>query len=337
MSSQITMPYVKLGEKCGLKISRIILGVMQYGSADWMINDHDEAIKQLKYAYDKGINAFDTANVYSAGESEVILGKFLAQHKIPRESVVILTKTYNPDGKPEDRGPAGLANHRGLSRKRIFASVKGSLDRLGLDYIDVLQCHRFDVETPIEETMQALHDVVQLGWVRYIGMSSCWAWQFQLMQQYAISNRLTPFVSMQNQHSAMYREEEREMMPMLKYYGIGVIPWGPMAGGLITRPFKDMKATVRAAGLPKDGRGDQPGDKRVVDKVEEIATKRNVPMAEIALAWSLQSPWVTAPIVGIKSTERLDELLKALETKLTAEEIESINEQYEPVKVRGHT
>ncbi|ORY31008.1 NADP-dependent oxidoreductase domain-containing protein [Naematelia encephala] len=337
MSGEHEMKYVNLG-KSGLKVSKLILGCMQYGSGqDWMIPDHDEGIRQLKYAYDQGINTFDTANTYSAGESEVILGKFLKQHSIPRESVVILTKTFNTEGTLEEKGPAGWINQKGLSRKRIFASVKGSLERLGLEYIDLLQCHRFDKETPIEETMQALHDVVQAGWVRYVGMSSCWAWQFQIMQQYAINNRLTPFISMQNQHSAMYREEEREMMPMLKHFGVGVIPWGPIAAGLLCRPHKEMDSTTRGAGRPRDGRGEQSGDKLIIDKVEEIAKKRGVPMAEVAVAWSCGSEWVTAPIVGIRSTDRLDELIKGMNFELTKEERKSIDELYLPVKVRGHT
>ncbi|WVR04625.1 hypothetical protein IAU60_001636 [Kwoniella sp. DSM 27419] len=331
------MQYVNLG-KSGLKVSKLILGCMQYGSGQaWMITDHDEGIKQLKYAYDQGINTFDTANVYSAGESEVILGKFLKQHNIPREGVVILTKTFGPDGKVEDKGPAGLINNKGLSRKRIFASVKGSLERLGLDYIDLLQVHRWDPDTPFEETMEALHDVVKLGWVRYIGMSSCWAWQFQLMQQYAIQHRLTPFISMQNQHSAMYREEEREMMPVLKHFGVGVIPWGPMAAGILCRPVQEMDATVRGANQEKDGRGKHPSDQAIVSKVEEIAKKRGVSMAEVAIAWSCQSQWVTAPIVGVRSTERLDELIRGMTLGLTDDEINEINELYKPVAIRGHT
>ncbi|WVQ98054.1 hypothetical protein IAU59_005176 [Kwoniella sp. CBS 9459] len=334
--SQHKMQYVNLG-KSGLKVSKLILGCMQYGSGqEWMIPDHEEGIKQLKYAYDQGINTFDTANVYSAGESEVILGKFLKQHNIPREGVVILTKTFGPDGKEEEKGPAGLVNNKGLSRKRIFASVQGSLERLGLDYVDLLQVHRWDPETPFEETMQALHDVVQKGWVRYIGMSSCWAWQFQLMQQYAIQNRLTPFISMQNQHSAMYREEEREMMPMLKHFGVGVIPWGPMAAGLLCRPFKDMNSTPRGANKQPDGRGQQPSDKLIIDKIEEIAQKRNVSMAEVAISWSCHSEWVTAPIVGIRSTERLDELIRGMELQLSEDETKDINGLYQPVNIRGH-
>ncbi|WRT64788.1 uncharacterized protein IL334_001722 [Kwoniella shivajii] len=328
------MQYVNLG-KSGLKVSKLILGCMQYGSGqEWMIPDHDEGIKQLKYAYDQGINTFDTANVYSGGESEVILGKFLKKHEIQRESVVILTKVFGTDGKVEDKGPAGWTNQKGTNRKRVFASVKASLERLQVEYIDLLQVHRWDSETPFEETMQALHDVVQNGWVRYVGMSSCWAWQFQLMQQYAIQNRLTPFISMQNQHSAMYREEEREMMPMLKHFGVGVIPWGPMAAGLLCRPFSEMDNTTRTK--QPDGRGQQPSDKLIIDKIEEISKKRNVTMAEVAIAWSCQSPWVTAPIVGVKSTERLDELIKGMQLGLKEEELKEINELYKPVAIRGH-
>ncbi|WWC67924.1 uncharacterized protein I206_101843 [Kwoniella pini CBS 10737] len=330
------MQYVNLG-KSGLKVSRLILGCMQYGSGqDWMIPDHDEGIKQLKYAYDKGINTFDTANVYSGGESEVILGEFLKQHEIPRESVVILTKVSGTDGKLEEKGPAGWTNQKGLSRKRIFASVQSSLKRLQLDYVDLLQVHRWDPETPFEETMEALHDVVKNGWVRYIGMSSCWAWQFQLMQQYAIHNRLTPFISMQNQHSAMYREEEREMMPMLKHFGIGVIPWGPLAAGLLCRPFEEMNSTIRGANKPPDGRGEQPSDKLIIEKIENLSKKYNCTMAEIAINWSCNSKWVTAPIVGVRSTERLDELIKGMNMELEENELKEISDLYQSVAIRGH-
>ncbi|WVQ83229.1 hypothetical protein IAT38_005368 [Cryptococcus sp. DSM 104549] len=330
------MKYVNLG-KSGLKVSQLILGCMQYGSGQsWMIPDHAEGIRQMKYAYDLGINTFDTANVYSGGESEIILGEFLRVHAIPRENVVILTKTFNPEGTLEEKGPAGLANQQGLSRKRIFASVQGSLDRLGIDYIDVLQCHRFDPETPIEETMEALHDVVKAGWVRYIGMSSCWAWQFQLMQQYALHNRLTPFISMQNQHNAMYREEEREMMPMLKHFGVGVIPWGPLAAGLLCRPYDAMTSTPRGALRTRDGRGQQPSDRLIIDKIEELATERGCSMAQVAIAWSCQSEWVTAPIVGVRSTETLEELVRGAGMELSKEEVREIDGLYMPVRIRGH-
>lgn len=218
------VPYVRLGNS-GLKVSRIILGCMSYGSSEWMpwVLGEEEGVRHIKAAYDMGIQTFDTANIYSKGLSEVILGKAIKQHNLPREELVIMTKVHglvtrtvtekHVGQNPED---FGYVNQEGLSRKHIFDSVKHSLRRLQLDYIDVLQCHRFDENTPIEETMQALHDVVRAGWVRYIGMSSCWAWQFHAMQNYAITHGLTPFISMQNHYNMIYREEEREMMPVLK-------------------------------------------------------------------------------------------------------------------------
>jgi len=340
MSQTTKMQYVNLG-KSGLKVSRLILGCMTYGSAQgWMIPDEEEAFKQLKYAYDLGINTFDTANVYSFGQSELILGKFLKKYDIPRESVVIMTKTYHPDNrdnKADVKAPSGWTNMHGLSRKRIFASVKDSLERLQLDYMDVLQCHRFDKDTPIAETMQALHDVVQSGLVRYIGMSSCWAWQFQIMQQYAIHNRLTPFISMQNQHNAMYREEEREMMPTLEYFGVGSIPWGPLAAGILCRPYAEPVQSTRGALRAKANQGAQEADKPIIDAVEAIAKKHGVTMAQIALAWSLHNKYVCAPIIGINSTERLDDLIKALDVKLSHQEIAEIEQGYKPQKISGHT
>ncbi|GFZ51767.1 oxidoreductase with NAD+ or NADP+ as acceptor [Saitozyma sp. JCM 24511] len=285
------MEYVRLGSS-GLKVSRIILGCMSYGSGfSWMIEDEQEAIKQMKHAYDRGINTFDTANVYSSGESEILLGRMLKQHKIPRENVVIMTKTFFP---------------------HVFASVKESLQRLQLDYIDVLQCHRFDKDTPIEETMQALHDVVKAGYVRYIGMSSCFAWQFQLMQQYALNNGLTPFISMQNQYNALYREEEREMMPTLEHFGVGCIPWGPLSGG-------------------------KESDDQIVNIVGKIAEAREIPMVQVSLAWVLSKKFVTAPIVGVRSTDRLDEVVASVQVKLSDEEIEAIDGAYKTQAVKGHS
>jgi len=340
MSHPSKMQYVNLG-KSGLKVSRLILGCMTYGSAqEWMIPDEEIAFTQLKAAYDAGINTFDTANVYSFGQSELILGKFLKKYNIPRENVVIMTKTFQPDNrdnKADVKEPSGWINLQGLSRKRIFASVKNSLERLQLEYIDVLQCHRFDKETPIEETMQALHDVVQSGLVRYIGMSSCWAYQFQIMQQYAIHNKLTPFISMQNQHNAMYREEEREMMPTLEYFGVGSIPWGPLAAGLLCRPYAAHGDSTRGAGRVKQNQGAQEYDKPIIDAVEAIAKKKGISMAQVALAWSLHSKYVCAPIIGINSTERLDDLLKGLHVKLSHEEIKSIEEGYQSQSIKGHS
>ncbi|KAG2015689.1 hypothetical protein CC2G_008934 [Coprinopsis cinerea AmutBmut pab1-1] len=225
-ADKVKMPYVRLGNS-GLKVSKIILGTMSYGSPEWQkwVLGEEEGIQHIKYAYEAGINTFDTANVYSNGLSEVILGKAIKQLNLPRDEIVVLTKVYGTVGREPSTifGPSNInpdeyryVNQHGLSRKHIFDSVKHSLERLQLDYIDLLQCHRFDYNTPIEETMQALHDVVKAGYVRYIGMSSCYAWQFQVMQNYAIKNNLTPFISMQNHYNLVYREEEREMFPTLK-------------------------------------------------------------------------------------------------------------------------
>ncbi|CAK5276844.1 unnamed protein product [Mycena citricolor] len=268
MSSTQTTPqrrvgYVRLGNS-GLKVSQIILGCMSYGSPEWRswILDEEETAKHIKHAYEAGIQTFDTANVYSNGMSEVALGKAIKKLGLPREELVIMTKVRHPVGKTADtnavelfvKGPdnCGYVNQHGLSRKHIFDSVQASLKRLQVDYIDVLQCHRFDYATPIEETMKALHDVVQAGYVRYIGMSSCFAWQFHVMQNYAITNHLTPFISMSNQYSLLHREEEREMMPTLKHFGVGSIPWSPLARGALTRPYAPPSAeAVQAMAMIK--------------------------------------------------------------------------------------
>ncbi|KAG5716790.1 putative aryl-alcohol dehydrogenase, partial [Termitomyces sp. T112] len=313
------VPYVRLGNS-GLKVSRIILGTMQYGTSKWQewVLSEEEAIEHIKLAYDAGIQTFDTANVYSNGLSEIILGKAIKQLQLPREEIVILTKVYftvareyatnlvATGEKPED---LGYVNQRGLNRKHIFDSVKASLQRLGVEYIDVLQCHRFDYETPIEETMQALHDVVKAGYVRYIGMSSCHAYQFHQMQNYAITHNLTPFISMQNHHSILYREEEREMFPTLKLFGVGAIPWSPLARGLLTRPMREQTKRggtdrflhhyLKAAGTPE-----------IVKRVEDLATQKGLSMAQIAVMWSLSKEGVTAPIVGTTSIKNLEELIE---------------------------
>ncbi|WVW80092.1 hypothetical protein I302_102065 [Kwoniella bestiolae CBS 10118] len=342
MSSEIEnkMQYVRLG-KSGLKVSKIILGCMSYGvkrPADnwtWVLEE-EEALKHLKHAYDRGINTFDTADTYSQGNSERILGKFLKTYNIPRESVVIMTKTYMAWGDEKSYGPAGYVNNSRLSRKRIFAAIKGSLERLGTDYVDVFQCHRFDYDTPIEETMQALHDIVQAGHVRYLGMSSCYAWQFQLMQQYAIQNKLTPFISMQNYHNAIYREEEREMMPTLQHFGVGSIPWSPLGGGKLCRPLTSESSTERSSTLKMYGQATT-ADERIISTIEQIAKERDISMAQVALAWSLSKEFVSAPIIGTTSIEKLDDLLKGLQVELTKEEVDRIDGGYEPKAIFGHS
>ncbi|EIW66533.1 hypothetical protein M231_02287 [Tremella mesenterica] len=330
------MKYINLG-RSGLKVSQIILGCMSYGvkrpkdNLIWVLEE-EEAMKHLKYAYDSGINAFDTADTYSQGDSERILGKFLKKYEIPRESVVIMTKTYMEFGEKEWYGPAGFVNNSRLSRKRIFAAVKNSLERLQTDYVDVFQCHRFDKDTPIEETMQALHDIVQAGYTRYIGMSSCWAWQFQLMQQYALHKNLTPFITMQNYHNAIYREEEREMMPTLQHFGVGCIPWSPLGGGALCRPI-DTDPTERSK---VNNKTFSPSTQAIIRQVEKIASNRGVTMAQVALAWSISKPFISAPIVGTTSLIKLEDLIKGCELELTVEEVKSIDELYEPMGIMGH-
>ncbi|CDO77776.1 hypothetical protein BN946_scf185041.g8 [Trametes cinnabarina] len=339
------MEYVRLGNS-GLKVSKIILGCMSYGSPEWQgwVLGEEEALKHIKYAYDQGITTFDTANVYSNGLSEVILGKAIKQFNLPREELVIMTKVYFPVAKepgtnifasgktPEE---LGIINQKGLNRKHIFDSVKASLKRLQLDYIDLLQCHRFDYDTPIEETMQALHDVVKAGYVRYIGMSSCYAYQFHQMQNYAITHNLTPFISMQNHYSLIYREEEREMFPTLKHFGVGSIPWSPLGRGLLTHPLNTE--TLRSKTDKYLQIYKIPAIPAIVGRVEELAKKKGVSMAQIATAWILSKPGVTAPIIGTTSLKNLEDILGALDVKLTEDEIKYLEEPYQPVPILGHS
>ncbi|KAH8980538.1 Aldo/keto reductase [Lactarius akahatsu] len=340
------IPYVRLG-KSGLKVSRIILGMMSYGDPHWQrwVLGEKEAIEHVKFAYERGVNAFDTADLYSNGLSEVYLGNAIKVLNLPREEIVVMTKVFFAVGKigdeaiwtstPADLDKIGFVNQHGLSRKHIFDSVKKSLERLQLDYIDVLQCHRFDTSTPIEETMQALHDVVKAGYVRYIGMSSCYAWQFHVMQNYAITNNLTPFISMQNHHSLVYREEEREMFPTLSHFGVGIIPWSPLARGLLTRPFKTDAVTSRGnADLYTNEYLEGAGTQEVVNRVEEISKKRGISMAQVSLAWSLTR--VTAPVIGSTSIKNLEELINGTEITLTQEEIQHLEEPYKARSVMGH-
>ncbi|KAJ7167137.1 Aldo/keto reductase [Mycena crocata] len=336
------MPYVRLGNS-GLKVSKIILGCMSYGSPEWhglkWVLPEKAGMEQIKFAYDSGINAFDTAAVYSDGMSEEILGKAIKEYKLPRDEIVVMTKVfgYSAWKKPKEADGARTVNQRGLSRKHIFDSVKNSLTRLQLDYIDLLQCHRFDDNTPIEETMHALHDVVKAGYVRYIGMSSCWAWQFHVMQNYAIAHNLTPFISMQNHHSLLYREEEREMFPTTKHFGVGIIPWSPLARGMLTRPMDALKETSRGSGDPFVHMYDAGGAGEIVGRVEELAKKRGVSMAQIALAWSMGKDGVIAPIIGTTSTEKITDSIAAVHLKLTPEEMAFLEEPYRPLPVFGHS
>jgi len=314
---------------------------MSYGTPEfqsWVLPE-EEGIKHIKAAYDAGINTFDTANVYSNGLSEIILGKAIKQHNLNRDEIVVMTKVFFAVGKEfgtQDKSEAdGYVNQQGLSRKHIFESVKHSLDRLQLDYVDVLQCHRFDNDTPIEETMQALHDVVQAGYTRYIGMSSCYAWQFQAMQNYAINNHLTPFISMQNHYNLVYREEEREMMPTLKHFGVGSIPWSPLARGLLTRP---LGVTTTRGGTDRwiGNYAKFDSDNDIVNRLEKISKEKGASMAQIALAWTMKKDGVTAPIVGTTSLDNLKDLLGAVQINLTEEDLEYLEEPYQARAVFGH-
>ncbi|KAF8803250.1 Aldo/keto reductase [Phlegmacium glaucopus] len=344
MSENKKMSYVRLGNS-GLKVSQIILGCMSYGSPDWQqwVLPEEESIKHIKAAYDAGINTFDTANVYSNGRSEIILGKAIKQHNLPRDEIVVLTKVYFTVGRTinttllsvDAADKEGYVNQHGLSRKHIFESVKHSLERLQLDYVDVLQCHRFDKDTPIAETMQALHDVVQAGYVRYIGMSSCWAWQFHAMQNYAINNKLTPFISMQNHYNLVYREEEREMFPTLKHFDVGAIPWSPLARGLLTRPIGADTIRGQTDRMIK-GYSKNEGTVEIVNVVEKIAKAKGVSMAQLSLAWVMSRDGVSAPIVGTTSLENLYDLLGAVDVKLTEEEKKELEAPYLPQAAIGH-
>ncbi|BCG57105.1 aldo/keto reductase [Paenibacillus sp. URB8-2] len=325
------MDYVKLG-RTGLEVSRLCLGCMSYGvpergMAPWSLNE-EESRPFIKRALELGINFFDTANVYSDGTSEEIVGRALKEYT-RRDEVVIATKVFFRMSP----GPNGA----GLSRKAILSEVDNSLKRLGTDYIDLYQIHRWDNTTPIEETMEALHDVVKAGKARYIGASSMYAWQFLKAQHIAERNGWTKFVSMQNFYNLLYREEEREMLPLCLEEGIGVIPWSPLARGKLTRDWEEQTARSE-----KDAAGQAfyskmaDADRKVVEKVAEIAAKRDIPRAQVALAWVLQKEAVTAPIIGATKPHHLEDAVAALSVKLDADEMASLEEPYVPHPVLGN-
>jgi 1-deoxyxylulose-5-phosphate synthase len=329
------MEYVNLG-KTGLKVSRISLGCMTYGEATgalkntrhtWTLSE-EQSQPFLRQALDLGINFFDTANVYSSGASEEVLGRFLKAN-VQRENVVIATKVHFP--MSED------PNGKGLSRKAILHELDESLRRLGTDYVDLYQIHRWDYETPIEETLEALHDVVKAGKVRYIGASSMYAWQFAKVLYLADKHGWTRFVSMQNHYNLLYREEEREMMGLCAAEGIGVIPWSPLARGRLTRAW-EAESTKRSE-TDKIGKTlyakTEESDKAVVDRLGEIATQRGLPRAQVAMAWMLAKPVVTSPIVGASKPGHLEDAVAALSVKLTPEEIVALEEPYVPHPTLG--
>ncbi|WP_433887801.1 aldo/keto reductase [Streptomyces sp. CA-111067] len=320
------MEYTRLGSS-GLKVSRIALGCMSFGDPAkrmrWVLDD-DQAGPLFQQAVDLGITFWDTANIYGLGTSEEIVGRAIKRY-VRRDDIVLATKLFQPMGE----GPGGA----GLSRKAVMEQVDASLDRLGTDYIDLYQIHRFDPETPVEETMEALHDVVKAGKARYIGASSMWAWQFATMQHTAQANGWTRFISMQDQYSLVHREEEREMFGLLAAQGVGSIPWSPLAAGLVARPWGE-KSTNRGQANPVTDFNGRPlfldSDKAIVDTVQHIAESRGLPMAQIAMAWVLRNPVVSAPIVGATKPHHLADAAAALDVTLTDDDVRSLEEPYVP-------
>jgi aryl-alcohol dehydrogenase-like predicted oxidoreductase len=330
------MEYVNLG-KTGLKISRICLGCMTYGAPAtgelkpgrqaWAL-DEEQSQPFFKQALDAGINFFDTANVYSSGASEEVLGRFLKRN-VRREQVVVATKAH---GLMRDE-----PNGRGLSRKAILHELDASLQRLETDYVDLYQIHRWDYETPIEETLEALHDVVKAGKVRYIGASSMHAWQFAQALYLADRHGWTRFVSMQNHYNLIYREEEREMLPLCRAEGIGVIPWSPLARGRLARPWQSestMRSETDAFGNRMYAKTEE-ADRAVVDRLTELAKQRGVAQPTLALAWMLAKPGVTGPIVGASKAHHLEDAVAALGVRLTNDEVARLEEAYVPHPVLG--
>jgi aryl-alcohol dehydrogenase (NADP+) len=326
------MEYVPLGAT-GVKVSRICMGCMTYGSKRWRewVLEEEEGRPFLRRALEHGINFFDTADVYSQGRSEEILGKALEDFGPGRDKVVIATKVFHAMGDDPNR--------RGLSRKHIRHSIDGSLRRLRTEYVDLYQIHRFDPLTPIEETLEALNDVVRSGKALYVGASSMYAWQFGRMLSAAERHGWSRFVTMQNHYNLLYREEEREMIPFCRREGIGILPWSPLARGLLAR-----RAPREGYGETSRARTDdyahkmyyREGDFTVVERVAEIADRRRVSMARVALAWLLHQPGVTAPIIGASRMEHLEEAVKALDLRLEADELKALAEPYRPHPVLGH-
>jgi len=321
------MDYVRLG-KTGLKVSRLCLGAMTYGSKQWRdwVLDEEESRPFLQRAIEHGINFIDTADMYSDGASEEIVGRAIRDFAA-RDAIVLATKVYHATGS----GP----NDRGLSRKHILAAIDASLRRLHTDYVDLYQIHRWDYDTPVEETLEALDDVVKSGKARYIGASSMFAWQFAKALHVADSYGSSRFVAMQNHYNLIYREEEREMLPLCQAEGVGVIPWSPLARGMLAGNRRAQTTRSMSDAYSKQLYKTE-ADDRVVDRVAEVAQKRGVPPAQIALAWILHKPAVTAPIIGASKPNHLDDALAALSIKLSDEEIAGLEEPYVPHPVLGH-
>ena len=324
------MQYVNLGST-GLKVSRICLGTMTYGSSKWRpwVLDESASRPLIRQALEGGINFFDTADMYSLGASEEVVGRALKDFGPTRDKIVIATKVYYPVGDDP--------NQRGLSRKHIMHAIDNSLRRLGTDYVDLYQIHRFDAETPIEETLEALHDVLRAGKALYLGASSMFAWQFAKMLYAADANGWTRFVTMQNHYNLLYREEEREMMPLCLEEKIGVLPWSPLARGLLAgkRRTKTIRAKTDTYGHGLYGEEIGAADARVIDSLEALANETGVPPAQMALAWLLQKPGVIAPIIGVSKPEQLDDALAALEVRIQPQTVARLEESYVPHAVAG--
>jgi aryl-alcohol dehydrogenase-like predicted oxidoreductase len=325
------MDMVRLGST-GLKVSKICLGTMTYGSPQWRdwVLEEGESYAFYKRALEAGINFFDTADIYSLGVSEEVTGRALKKFSVDREHIVVATKLCQPMGPSPNQG--------GLSRKHVMHAIDNSLRRLGMDYVDLYQIHRFDYGTPIEETIAALHDVVKAGKARYIGASSMFAWQFAEYLHKARAMGMTFFVSMQNFYNLVYREEEREMLPLCAAHGIGVIPWSPLARGFLGRSYDQAReaATIRAKSDHVFDLRHGDVDIEILRRVEETAKRHGVSNAQIALAWVLHRPGISAPIVGASKLRHLDEAIAAAEIKLRAEEIAYLSEPYQPKPVIGH-
>jgi aryl-alcohol dehydrogenase-like predicted oxidoreductase len=324
------MEYVNLGTT-GLKVSRICLGAMTYGSSKWRewVLDEEASRPLIRQALEAGINFFDTADMYSLGESEKVLGRALKDFGPGRERIVIATKVFYPVGDDP--------NQRGLSRKHIMHAIDNSLRRLGTDYVDLYYIHRFDPETPIEETLEALHDVVRAGKVRYLGASSMPAWRFVKMLYTADVNGWTRFTAMQNHYNLIYREEEREMIPLCLEEGIGVLPWSPLARGLLAGKRRPETTRAKTDIYRKQIYGEEVAepDARVIESLESVAVARGIAPAQVALAWLLQKAGVVAPIVGASKSQHLSEALGALAVRLAPEEITALEGGYLPHAVSG--
>jgi aryl-alcohol dehydrogenase-like predicted oxidoreductase len=326
------MEYGRLGNT-GVTVSRICLGMMTYGSKTWRqwILEEDEARPFVRAAVEAGINFFDTADVYSLGVSEEITGRLLKEYGPSRDQLVIATKVFNPMSKDLNDG--------GLSRKHIVQSVDRSLKRLGLDYIDLYQIHRFDPHTPIEETLEALDSLVRAGKVLYLGASSMYAWQFLKMLEFQRQNGLARFVTMQNHYNLVYREEEREMIPLCQSEGVGLIPWSPLARGFLAgnrKPGEGQGGTLRAQTDDFGRTLYNDADYVVVQRVEEVAKERGVKPAQVALAWVLSKSAVSSPIIGASKAHHLDDAFAALSIKLNPEEIKRLEDPYTPHPILGH-